>query len=32
MTRRAALLPIAALAVSAGAQPFTLEATTAVSR
>ena len=32
MTRRTALLPIAALADAAGAEPFTLRTTTAVSR
>jgi len=32
MTRRTVPPPIAALAASAGAQPFTLKATTAVSR
>ena len=32
MTRRTALPPIAALAASAGAPPFTLKAPTAVSR
>jgi hypothetical protein len=32
MTRRTALLPIAALAASAGAPPFTLKTTATVAR